>query len=416
MSSRPTSIARVSLARSLPRLLVVPVMAVMAGISAAGAGVLMGGLPGVGLAIAGVCALGSGSLLAVILLSLRLEVEVAAIRVRWWGGERRYPLARGSVTRMAARGANAPRVRVRFGALGWGFGPGLLRENERIEIVRLAPEARLILLPTARGRLAVAPAVEQELLDALTAAARVQQRLDAAGTPAQRAVDRPSSSAAQPVLQRAIPEPAAARPPPVGPPVMDLPRPLTGIERAQLEGRLAVERERRMAEAARRAELELAAQREREETAAAHVMAEPMSAREAIPRARRRERARWRPPAWLRRPPTGAPLTEAAAPQPSSSEAAALARPRSALRLPSLAAAAVMLLPSLAAAVLWLAVGAWLAPTATEMRQIVMALVLAGPAATAASLVTWFVAPRLSGLPLIAGAAALVLVGRALLP
>ena len=39
----------------------------------------------------------------------------------------------------------------------------------------------MILVPTDRGRVGIAPASEQQLLNALAAAARIQQRLDEVG-------------------------------------------------------------------------------------------------------------------------------------------------------------------------------------------------------------------------------------------
>jgi hypothetical protein len=408
MSSQPGTIARVSLARSLPRLLLAPVIAALAGIAAIGGGAWIGGWAGVALAIAGASAGVSGILLGVIVFSLRLDVEVTAIHVRWLGGERRYSLARGPVTRVAVRGAGAPRLRVRFGALGWAMGPALLRDSERIEVVRLSPHVPLVLLPTSRGRLAVAPAVERELLDALAAAARVQQRLDAAAAVTRHTEVRPAASVVEPVRPQAPPEA-----PPVAPgrPAMLMPRPLTGIERAQLEGRLAAERRRRAEEAARRAERELAA-REAAERAEAAVTA-PVAP--GVAPARRRERARWRAPGWLRRPTSGAAVAEAST-AASPQIAGALPRERPAVRLPSVATVGFLLLPSAVAGVVWLAVGVWAAPTPGELRQITLALVLAGPAASAAALMSWLVAPRLSGLLVVAGMAALILVGRALLP
>ena len=69
--------------------------------------------------------------LAVMLLSVRLDVEVATLRLRWMGGERRYTLVRGAVTRVPLHGPEAARLRPRFGALGWGLGKARLRGDEQ---------------------------------------------------------------------------------------------------------------------------------------------------------------------------------------------------------------------------------------------------------------------------------------------
>ena len=65
-----------------------------------------------------------------------------------------------------------------------GIGRARLREHEQIEVVRLAPTPTAILVPTERGRLAIAPASDDELLDALSRAARARQRLADLSEPA----------------------------------------------------------------------------------------------------------------------------------------------------------------------------------------------------------------------------------------
>jgi hypothetical protein len=156
---------------------------------------------------------------AVLLLSVRFEVAESSVSVTWFGGRRFYALVPGPVTRVQLRGKRASRLRPRSGALGWGIGGARLRGEEEIELVRLAPTATAILVPTDRGRLAVAPAVEQELLEALAQAAQARQRAEVA--------DR---EAVEPEVEPGT-EPEAE------------PNALTGIERALLEERLARERD-----------------------------------------------------------------------------------------------------------------------------------------------------------------------------
>jgi len=83
----------------------------------------------------------------------------------------------------------------------------------------------LILVPTDRGRLAIAPQVESDLLAALAVAVRLQERID------------------ELVSRRAAPQVEPTQAEEAGP----APRVLTGIERAMLEQRLAAERAAAMA-------------------------------------------------------------------------------------------------------------------------------------------------------------------------
>ncbi|HEX2289866.1 MAG TPA: hypothetical protein VHH53_06670, partial [Pseudonocardiaceae bacterium] len=172
------AIANIPLARSLRRVLAVPAIALLAGGLAAVVGWLVGGLPGLALAVAGGVLIVVASYLALLVLSVRLDLEVSTLRLRRLGSEQRFSLVRGPVTRVPLRGVGAARLRPRFGALGWGLGPARLRDEEEIQLVRLAPTTTAILVPTDSGRVAIAPASEQQLIAALGAAARVQQRLD----------------------------------------------------------------------------------------------------------------------------------------------------------------------------------------------------------------------------------------------
>ena len=220
MSDRARPIARIRLSRSLPRLLILPCLGFLAGGAAIGGGLLL--VPGtIGPVVAG---LGGvvilGALVgAIVLLSVRLEIEEAAVCLGWLGGERIYPLSPGPVTRVRLRGDNASRLRAAPRLLPWQLGAGRLRGEEDVDVVRLAPTATAILVPTERGRLAIAAADEKGLLDALSRAARARQRLD----------DLTRES----------------------PPVVEPPRPvevevtagqMTGIERAVFEDRMAEER------------------------------------------------------------------------------------------------------------------------------------------------------------------------------
>jgi len=366
MPDRTIPIARIRLARAPLRLLLPSVILLATATTAGAAGMVVGSAIGIGLLVAA-AALGALSLvLAAIVLSVRLDVEVASLRLRWLTGQRRYALARGPVTRVLLRGEGAARLRLRFGALGWGLGPALLRDAERIDLVRLAPTTSIILIPTDQGRLGVAASSEGELIAALAAAARVQQRLDEA------------------TGHVPVPLPAPPRPEVAAPALVPEGRLLTGIERTMLEERLAKERAAALA----------AAESERAAALAA------AASRAADP----------------------PPLTEPAEAPPVTSAPAPARMPR-ALSLPAVlrrpqAVTSVMLpvIPVVAAGGVWLAVVIMGKAPVTELdlRPALLALMLAAGGALGVLVArAWF--PRLAGLVTISALASLVLIGRALL-
>jgi hypothetical protein len=375
MPGTTVALAPIPLARAPVRLLFGPLVLLAAGSVAAVAGVLAGGVAGVGLVAAGVVVDALAVYLAMVLFSLRLDVEVAMLRLSWIGGERRYVLSRGAVTRVPLRGSEAASLRPRFGAIGWAMGPATLRRSEPIELVRLARSDSVILVPTDRGRLAIAPASEQQLLTALGAAARVQQRLDEVAVRARALPLAPATEVDRQIGAEAAPAaPAAAEP-----------RVLTGIERAVLEERLAAER----AAALAAAEAELEGARVMSAEAGVEGQVAAVATVVAPSRRRIRRRARWHRPAWV----GGAP-------------SAARVMPFVAATMPLLGAIAV----SSAAA----AIGR-LDLADAELRPISLALLATGPLAALGALAAraWF--PRLFGLVIVSSLAALVLVGRALL-
>ena len=369
MTRRP-SIARVKLARSLPRLLAVPFLIFLfAGAAIAGGLVVVP--PPVGfvlIAIGGV--LGAlGLALMVTLLSVRLDVGESAVQVSWIGGNRSYVLSSGPVTRVRLRGANASRLRVRSGAFGWALGRALLRGEEPIHIVRLAPTATAILVPTDRGRLAIAPASDEDLLDALSRAARARQQLEAGS---HEEAERAETAA------EAIEPPAIDAPPAVA--AVEVPqRPLTGIERALLEQQLAQEA----------AGAELVAAGEAPETFS-EAVAEP----DAVAEIEHGE-------------PEGVPI--AAEP--------AVERRRIRLGEPGVHAAFVVL-PMLGAGLAWgvgVATGNLPQPGSDLGRLTSLALIMAGPATSVGAVMALAWWPRLVGVVVTGGLVASVFIGRALL-
>jgi len=364
MPSRIDPIASIRLARSWPRLLALPLLLLLLGAAGAGVGVFaIRGPLGVGIAGAGGFIGLAGIAIAAVLASVRVEIEESAVRLRRIGGERVYPLTPGPVTRVRLRGENASTLRSRSRSLGWSLGRARLRDEEDIEIVRLARTPTVILLPTERGRLALAPADDAELLDALARAARARQRLDELAV----------STA-----------PAVAPPPqPVVPPEVEEPHILTGIERALLEERLGQER-RAEAEAAALAEAAAA-------EAAAAVPEEQLESdevAEAAPAASRRRAVR---PSWARLP------------------RVAVRRPR-----PS---EVLVLFPLIGAGSAWGAglLAGGMPEAGTDLARLTsLALLLSGPATSVGAILARAWWPRMVGVVVAGGLAASVFIGRAL--
>ena len=372
MSELTTQITSVRLARDRARLFAAPVAFSLVAAAAIAGGLLLRGPGGISLIAIGALAALVAVYLVALVSSYRLLVEPGVLLLRWLGGERRYRLVRGAVTRVAVSGDNAAALHPRFGALGWAVGPAVLRD-EGIELIRLSRRPPLIVAPTDRGRLAIAAAVESELLEAMTHAVRLQERVDEVA----------SRRAAPPVPEA----PARPAPPPA-------PRILTGIERTLIEQRLAAERAAAQAAAdAERAGAAAEVVREAPEPELAPVpamaAAEPIAAPVATPRpARRRERAQWQRPAWLSVP---GPATVVAA-------------------LP-------IALPLVGAAIAWTAVAVTGKPVLPidESRILLTALALVGPVGAVGALIARVWYPRLGGLVMISSVAALAMLTRTIL-
>jgi hypothetical protein len=373
MSELTTQITSVRLARDRARLFMAPILFVLVAGAAAAGGLLLGGPGGISLvAVSALAGLAAAYLVALI-SSYRLLVEPGTLRLKWLGGERSYRLVQGKVTRVGISGENAGALRPRFDALGWAVGPAVLR-GEPIELIRLSRRPPLIVAPTDRGRLAVAAAVESELLEAMTHAVRLQERLD------------------EVAARRAAPPP----PEPVVRPTPAAPRVLTGIERTLIEQRLAAERAAALA----------AAEVERAGAAAAVVPETPPEREPATPAAlpeappavkapaaarrvaRPRQRAQWQRPAWL------------AMPEPAS-----------------IVAALPIALPLLGAGIALIAVAVSGRPALPidETRILLAALALIGPVGALGALIAraWY--PRLGGLVMVSSVAALALLTRTIL-
>ncbi|MEO6058931.1 MAG: hypothetical protein ABIQ05_03015 [Candidatus Limnocylindria bacterium] len=416
MSEEITPIARLRLARSPVRLLAAPLVFALAGASAGAGGWMLGGIGGVGLAIAGSLAVASALFLALFVFSVSVAIEPGTVHLRWLTGERRYALIRGSLTRVTVLGAGRTTLRARFGALGWSLGRAELRGEEQIDVVRLAATPTMIVIPTDLGRLAIAAASETELIEALGTAARVQQRMEAA------------IASRSPV---AVVVPAAPLPVPPR-------RSLTGIERALLEERLVAERA--AAEASAASERLAAAELARADaptpqpiveamapSAPPTPVAPPTPAITAVPRARPRsrprQRAAWRRPSWLQlprrslRPATAAMAAPAAAVASVAAprvSARTVVRSRVRIDVRTITEALVLGAPLAAAAVVWIAWvigGAIFSPTDARLLTLALALGGIGGALGAAAARVWY--PRLGPLVSMTAVCALALVARA---
>ena len=179
MAELTPQITQVRLARDRWRPFLAPGTCVALAAAALAGGWRVGGPAGISLAAVGALAVLVAVYLVALLSSYRLLVEPGGLRLRWLGGEHRYRLVRGQITRVAVTGRAASALRPRFRALGWAVGPALLGDSEPIELIRLAARTPLLVVPTDRGRLAIAAAAESDLLAALQHAVILQERLDA---------------------------------------------------------------------------------------------------------------------------------------------------------------------------------------------------------------------------------------------
>ena len=348
--------------------------------------------------------------LALVALSVRARIEVGAVRIHWLGGERTFGLERGSVTRLALSGPNAARVRMHLGSWTRAIGTATLRGEERISVVRLAGTRTGILVPTDQGRLLIAPVLEQELLNALAASARVQARLE-------QVVERTHALAARipatdATARAAAAERAAAE---------IEPRFLTGIERQILEERLAADRAAAIGVAEAERAAADAAERER-----LRAEAELAAAVAEAPVAEERPRRRW---------PGRRGREEAAAVTPASVAAPAAAQPAEAR--PAIIAAGthrrrqrttvtappgtgtlilLSLAPTVAAAATWALVVVSGADQGPHARGLAAGLVTMGPLGSAGVLVARAWWPRLAPLVAVTAAVTLFLLGWSLLP
>lgn len=108
------------------------------------------------------------ALLAIHVLSLRVEVVPGEIHVAALPIRRRYHLTDEPPTRLHPPPAQGW-FRTQLGGFGIEIGLGRLREQE-IVVVRLAPRTDVVVIRCAEGRLAIAPSSDERLIRAVEAA------------------------------------------------------------------------------------------------------------------------------------------------------------------------------------------------------------------------------------------------------
>lgn len=144
------------------------------------------GTIGLAVTVAAAVVIGYVVLLALHVLSLRLEIRPGEVRVASVLVRRRYDLEPGPVTRLEVE----PRRGVfgtQLGAFGVEIGAGHA-EDEPVDVVRLSPVSTTLVLPTRPRRLAIVPSSETKLRHAL----RVAGNAAAQSGPA--AGDQPAAS------------------------------------------------------------------------------------------------------------------------------------------------------------------------------------------------------------------------------
>jgi hypothetical protein len=361
-------LARVALARDIPRMLAAPALIALASAALIGLGMLvLGGVGTIALVALGAGGVAVAAWLAARILSLRLAVEVDYLHLTGIGTDRRYHLAQGPLSRLVTAGPSKANLGTGLRGLIRGVGSAPLSESERINVIRLGATPTVILVPTEQGRLAVAVAAEQEFLASLMAAAQTRAARPAAPIP---------QAPPEALSARAVPLPVPAD------------RPLTGIERMELEERLAIERRAALTGA-------------RSEQAAAG-----FSATAAI----------LAPTGTLTAPvvpaPAALPLPRAVAPAPATTAEAPPATPwrrpirpmAHRVRRPVARAGLLLIIgPLLGVLAIWgLSVVLGTPPAEAGFDPLLAALLLCGPIAAVAIWQAWGKWPRLAGLTSVA--------------
>lgn len=128
-------------------------------------GLRTAGTIGVALTVTGAVVFAYVILLALHVLTLRIEIRPREVRVASLVLRRRYALEGGSVARIRVEPKRGV-FNTQLGGFGVEIGAGQA-DGEPVDVVRLAPVATAMMLPTRPRRLAVVPSSESALRQAL---------------------------------------------------------------------------------------------------------------------------------------------------------------------------------------------------------------------------------------------------------
>jgi hypothetical protein len=162
---------RVALRRSPARLAMAVLVRGAIGAIGLWTGIGFGGSIGTALMATSAVVLAYAVLLALVLGTVRVEIEPDELIVTTMLGGRRYQLAPGELRRLHVPRHRSP-LAVQVGFLGAMLGRANLGGEDLAGVVALAPVESLILVPTVEGRVGIAPRFEQELIEALLEATR----------------------------------------------------------------------------------------------------------------------------------------------------------------------------------------------------------------------------------------------------
>ena len=161
----------IPLRRSVPRLAAIVGLRAVIGLAAVFTALTAFGVVAAVLYLAGGVVLAYALGLGAYLFTLRLEAIPGHLRLRSLFGSRTYRLRKGEVRRLWVRFSRRP-LEARVAGLGVRFGEGQLGGEMLVDVISLDESTTLLIIPVDGGRLAIAPASEADLLNALLLAAR----------------------------------------------------------------------------------------------------------------------------------------------------------------------------------------------------------------------------------------------------
>ena len=169
----------IRLQRSPVRLFLLVAARAAIGVAALVAAIPEPGALGTVLSFAGIAVLGYAALLGLNFATMRLEAVPGQLRLRSVLVNGRYQLVKGEVRRLRLAARSRSRLGAAFRGLGVRIGPGEFEGEKLAGVIALVRPDSLLMVPTTDGRLAVAVASEEQLLDALMRATRRPSRAPA---------------------------------------------------------------------------------------------------------------------------------------------------------------------------------------------------------------------------------------------